>query len=53
MQIFITFLVLFIWLWIGTYGFLASRKKKQNYVSAAWALLTVVIAVYILSALTL
>lgn len=53
MQLVMTILVLGIWLWIGTYGFLVSRKKKQPYISVAWALLTVVIAVYILSTLIL
>lgn len=51
MQVFMTILVLAIWLWIGAYGFLASKKKKQTFVAGAWALLTVVIAIYIISTL--
>ncbi len=51
METFFTLLILAIWLWIGTYGFLASKKKNQKLISAAWAILIVVVAAYILSTL--
>lgn len=51
METFFTLLILAIWLWIGTYGYLASRKKKQKAISATWVILIVVVAAYILSTL--
>ncbi len=51
MEPFITLLILAIWLWIGTYGYLASRKKQQKLISAAWVILIIVVAAYILSTL--
>jgi hypothetical protein len=51
-QTVITLLILAVWLWIGIYGFRSSIKnKQQKLLTAAWALLTVVIAVYIVSTL--
>lgn len=51
METFFTLFILGIWLWIGGYGFAASRKKKQKLISAAWVLLIVVVSAYIISTL--
>lgn len=51
METFISLLVLVIWLWIGAYGYLASKKKNQKLISAAWVILIVVVAIYIVSTL--
>lgn len=47
-----TLLILAIWLWIGIYGYrAASKKKNQKLVTGAWALLILIVAVYIISTL--
>lgn len=51
MEIFITLLVLAIWIWIGLYGLQASKKKDQRLITLAWAILIVVVAIYIVSGL--
>lgn len=51
MKIALTLIVLAIWLWIGMYGLLASRKKNQKLITFTWAILIVVIAAYIMSSL--
>ena len=51
MQLLMTLLILGVWIWIGTYGFLASKRKNQKFITLAWALLIVIVAAYILSTL--
>jgi len=51
MELFFTLLILAIWLWIGAYGYAASRKKGQSLITAAWAILIIVVAIYIISTL--
>lgn len=51
MKLLITLLILAFWLWIGIYGLLASKKKGQRLITAAWAILVVVVSAYIISSL--
>lgn len=46
-----TLFILAIWLYIGWYGVRSSRKRGHKKITAAWSLLIIVVAVYIIGTL--